>query len=54
VIAEGVETQEQLRKLYELDGRYAQGFLFSEPLDATETESVLAAWEPPKIAAIAA
>jgi EAL domain-containing protein (putative c-di-GMP-specific phosphodiesterase class I) len=54
VIAEGVETQEQLRKLYELDGRYAQGFLFSEPLDAAETESVLAAWEPPKIAAIAA
>ena len=37
VIAEGVETEEQLRKLYELDGRYAQGFLFAEPLDANES-----------------
>ena len=54
VIAEGVETEDQLRKLYELDGRYAQGFLFAEPLDANETESVLSSWEPHAMAALAA
>ena len=54
VIAEGVETEEQLRKLYELGGRYAQGFLFAEPLDANETESVLSSWEPHAMAALAA
>ncbi len=54
VIAEGVETEEQLRKLYQLDGRYAQGFLFAEPRDATGAESLLAAWEPDAVAAFAA
>jgi len=54
VIAEGVETEEQLHKLYELDGRYAQGFLFAKPLDASAAESVLAAWEPQTMAAFAA
>jgi EAL domain-containing protein (putative c-di-GMP-specific phosphodiesterase class I) len=34
VIAEGVETEEQLRQLRELDCRYVQGFLFSRPVDA--------------------
>jgi diguanylate cyclase (GGDEF)-like protein/PAS domain S-box-containing protein len=54
VIAEGVETEEQLRKLHELGGRYAQGFLFAEPLDATEAKELLTAWEPRDVAAYAA
>jgi diguanylate cyclase (GGDEF)-like protein/PAS domain S-box-containing protein len=54
VIAEGVETDEQLRKLHGLGGTYAQGFLFAKPLDARVTESVLSSWEPDKITACAA
>jgi diguanylate cyclase (GGDEF)-like protein/PAS domain S-box-containing protein len=34
VIAEGVETEEQLRQLRELGCNYLQGFLFSIPVDA--------------------
>ena len=33
-IAEGVATVEQLRRLRALGGRFAQGYLFSAPLDA--------------------
>jgi EAL domain-containing protein (putative c-di-GMP-specific phosphodiesterase class I) len=33
VIAEGVETDEQLRQLRELGCKYLQGFLFSRPVD---------------------
>jgi diguanylate cyclase (GGDEF)-like protein/PAS domain S-box-containing protein len=38
VIAEGVETKEQLFTLRELDCDYIQGFLFSKPLDAAAAE----------------
>ncbi len=34
VVAEGVETQEQLDQLHELNCDYAQGYLLSRPLDA--------------------
>jgi predicted signal transduction protein with EAL and GGDEF domain len=34
VIAEGVETEEQLLQLRELGCKYVQGFLFSMPVDA--------------------
>ena len=38
VIAEGVETEEQLNQLKLLKCQYAQGFLFSEPMPATEAD----------------
>jgi len=33
IVAEGVETREQLAYLKELKCEYGQGFLFSRPLD---------------------
>lgn len=38
VVAEGVETREQLKRLREMGCDYAQGFLFSKPLTAEEYE----------------
>jgi diguanylate cyclase (GGDEF)-like protein/PAS domain S-box-containing protein len=38
VIAEGVETHEQLCQLRELGCKYVQGFLFSRPVNAAEAE----------------
>ena len=38
VIAEGVETEDQLDLLKGLNCQYAQGYLFSEPLDTTDAE----------------
>lgn len=40
VIAEGVETREQLSSLRELRCGYAQGYLISEPLDAERVEAL--------------
>jgi diguanylate cyclase (GGDEF)-like protein len=42
-VAEGVETQEQLRTLRELGCECAQGFLFSRPVPAAELELLLEA-----------
>jgi diguanylate cyclase (GGDEF)-like protein/PAS domain S-box-containing protein len=42
VVAQGIETLEQLAELRRIGARYAQGFLFSEPLDPhTATDLVL-------------
>jgi EAL domain-containing protein (putative c-di-GMP-specific phosphodiesterase class I) len=41
VVAEGVETEEQLAYLRSLDCEYAQGFLFSRPLEPDMVESAL-------------
>jgi diguanylate cyclase (GGDEF)-like protein len=41
IIAEGVETQEQLDFLAQLDCHFYQGFLFSEPLSAAGFEALL-------------
>lgn len=49
VIAEGVETVEQMAKLQELGCEYAQGYYFSVPVNAQEATDLLAAkrhWTP--------
>ena len=42
VVAEGVETAEQVQELKKLECKYAQGFFFSKPLSRYEAEALLA------------
>ena len=42
VVAEGIETEEQLKVLQDMGCRYGQGYLFSPPLPAEEIEKLLA------------
>jgi EAL domain-containing protein (putative c-di-GMP-specific phosphodiesterase class I) len=42
VVAEGVETAEQVQQLQKLECKYAQGYFFSEPLTADEARAALA------------
>ena len=53
IVAEGVETAEQLRDLRALGCDYAQGFLFSPAVDPTAAEGLLAAprtaWTSPRV-----
>jgi predicted signal transduction protein with EAL and GGDEF domain len=41
VVAEGVETEQQLASLKDLRCEYGQGFFFSHPLDADTTTELL-------------
>jgi EAL domain-containing protein (putative c-di-GMP-specific phosphodiesterase class I) len=41
VMAEGVETAEQLAQLKVLNCEYGQGYLFSKPLEATAAGALL-------------
>ena len=41
VVAEGIETEEQLTKLKNLGCEYGQGFLFSQPVNVTAATSLL-------------
>ncbi len=41
VVAEGVETAEQVQELKKLECKYAQGYYFSKPLSAEEAGSLL-------------
>lgn len=41
VVAEGVETAEQAQHLQRLDCEYAQGYLFSKPIDTVEVDKLL-------------
>jgi len=43
VIAEGIETQEQLSRLRSLNCEYGQGYFFSRPVDNKAAEELLAA-----------
>lgn len=45
VVAEGVETREQMNLLKSLGCEFAQGYLFSRPLDSAAVERTLAASE---------
>ncbi len=42
VVAEGVETKEQLAKLRGLKCKYGQGYFFSKPVDSKAVEALLA------------
>ncbi|HLO48924.1 MAG TPA: EAL domain-containing protein [Kamptonema sp.] len=44
VVAEGIETQEQLNTLRELGCEYGQGFFFSKPLDTEAAGELLASF----------
>ncbi|MGL5875401.1 MAG: EAL domain-containing protein, partial [Xenococcaceae cyanobacterium] len=41
VVAEGVEDRLQLEKLKELNCEFAQGYLFSKPVDSKEATQLL-------------
>jgi sensor c-di-GMP phosphodiesterase-like protein len=45
IVAEGIERQDQLDKLIELQCEYGQGFIYSEALPLAEFESFLRARE---------
>ena len=42
VIAEGVETREQVERLAEIGSMHYQGFLFSQPVPAATIDDLLA------------
>ncbi|HEV2836933.1 MAG TPA: EAL domain-containing protein, partial [Pyrinomonadaceae bacterium] len=42
VVAEGVETEDQLRLLRKLECQNGQGYLFSSPLDRSQLEQFIA------------
>ena len=50
VIAEGVHTQEQLKQVRAMGCNYAQGFWFSEPVDAQTAEELISALSPSNVA----
>jgi EAL domain-containing protein (putative c-di-GMP-specific phosphodiesterase class I) len=41
VVAEGVETREQLKLLRDLRCEYGQGYYFSRPASATDAEKII-------------
>ncbi len=45
VVAEGIETREQLTHLRNLGCEYGQGFLFSRPVAVEEATQMLATWD---------
>lgn len=49
VVAEGIETPEQLARLSDLGCDYGQGYLFSRPLPAAEIEAFMGISVPPAV-----
>jgi diguanylate cyclase (GGDEF)-like protein/PAS domain S-box-containing protein len=54
VIAEGIESAEQLRHLRSLGCEFGQGYLFSPALDADATQSLLVQWSANEVLAMSA
>jgi diguanylate cyclase (GGDEF)-like protein len=52
VIAEGIETPRQLRRLHELGCEFGQGHLFSPALSAADTADLLARWRPEEVSVL--
>jgi diguanylate cyclase (GGDEF)-like protein/PAS domain S-box-containing protein len=52
VIAEGIESPDQLRHLCSLGCEFGQGYLFSRPLSAERTRVLLESWSPKAILAL--
>jgi len=48
VVAEGIETEEQIGLLRALGCEFGQGYLFSRPVDAEDAASLLSAGLPPR------
>ena len=46
IIAEGVETEEQLKQLINLGCEEAQGYLFSRPVESSVASDLIAAGKP--------
>ena len=46
LIAEGVETEDQLKQLIDLGCEEAQGYLLAKPLECADAEELLAAGSP--------
>ncbi len=51
IVAEGIETVEQLAQLRALKCEYGQGYFFSKPLEGQGAEALLLAWSEAEIAA---
>lgn len=49
VVAEGVETSDQLDRLRAMGAELMQGYLFGRPMPAKQLEAWLAAWRPGRI-----
>jgi diguanylate cyclase (GGDEF)-like protein/PAS domain S-box-containing protein len=54
VIAEGIESPEQLRHLRALGCEFGQGYLFSRALDADDTRTLLENWSPEQALSLSA
>ncbi len=54
VIAEGIESADQLRRLRSLGCEFGQGYLFSPPVSATDARALLENWAPDEIAELGA
>jgi diguanylate cyclase (GGDEF)-like protein/PAS domain S-box-containing protein len=54
VIAEGIESAEQLAHLRSLGCEFGQGYLFSPALDAESTRTLLAEWTPDRVLGLGA
>jgi EAL domain-containing protein (putative c-di-GMP-specific phosphodiesterase class I) len=53
VVAEGVETQEQMALLRNLSCQSAQGYFFSKPMDVAAAEKIISETYNPPLARVA-